>query len=347
MSDPTIKDVAKDACVSVGTVSKVLHNQYVKPENRRRVESSIKRLNYTVNTYARGLREKQTFTVAVVVPDLINPFFAELVHYTELILSSMGYRLLVCNSQCRQDREAVYFQMAVQNKIDGIIAITYSILNQRKIRKIPLVLIDRNLDPEGKEENLCCVTCDNYRGGELAAKHLISDGCQNVLYLRNGSTLLGTETLKRGKAFLSVCSKAGIRAKEVDFGQETTLKDENVNTIRDFLKKSFDENGRFQYDGIFTSSDIHAVIVKRELKREGISIPEQVEIIGFDGLRELNYGDYIVSSIAQPIREIAMEAADSLIKMINHEHVQRVKVLPVKFVEGGTTKFATRLNSQF
>ena len=94
----TIKEVAADAGVSVGTVSKVLNNMYVKADNRRRVEESIRRLGYQVNTYARGLKAQQTFTVAIIVPDLINPFFALLVNYVEQVLAAIGYKLLVCNS---------------------------------------------------------------------------------------------------------------------------------------------------------------------------------------------------------------------------------------------------------
>ena len=122
----TIKDVAADAGVSVGTVSKVLNNMYVKADNRRRVEESIHKLGYQVNTYARGLKAQQTFTVAIIVPDLINPFFALLVNYVEQVLAAVGYKLLVCNSHCNADRELAYINMAKQNKVDGLIAVTYS-----------------------------------------------------------------------------------------------------------------------------------------------------------------------------------------------------------------------------
>ena len=122
----TIKEVAADAGVSVGTVSKVLNNMYVKADNRRRVEESIHKLGYQVNTYARGLKAQQTFTVAIIVPDLINPFFALLVNYVEQVLAAIGYKLLVCNSHCNADRELAYINMAKQNKVDGLIAVTYS-----------------------------------------------------------------------------------------------------------------------------------------------------------------------------------------------------------------------------
>lgn len=161
----TIKDVAAEAGVSVGTVSKVLHNIYVKPENRKKVEEAIKRLNYQVNTYAQGLRASQTHTVAIIVPDLINPFFALLVNYVEQYLTLRGYRLVICNSHCDAKREYLYINMVLQNKIDGLIAVTYSNTDMYQMVDIPLVSIDRDF-----KGNSCCVSSDNEEGGRLAAE---------------------------------------------------------------------------------------------------------------------------------------------------------------------------------
>ena len=201
----TIKDVAADAGVSVGTVSKVLNNMYVKADNRRRVEESIHKLGYQVNTYARGLKAQQTFTVAIIVPDLINPFFALLVNYVEQVLAAVGYKLLVCNSHCNADRELAYINMAKQNKVDGLIAVTYSNTDEYLEADMPFVSIDRHF-----KHQICGVSSDNEMGGRLAAEKFISTGCRNVIYIRNGSNLEG-ETLKRGKAFVDTCMQGGLR----------------------------------------------------------------------------------------------------------------------------------------
>ena len=179
----TIRDVAADAGVSVGTVSKVLNNLYVKPGNREKVEASIRKLDYRVNTYARGLKAQQTHTAAILIPDLINPFFAMLVNDVEQVLAAMGYRLLVCNSHNNADRELSYLNMARQNKVDGLIALTYSNLDEYLEAGLPVVSIDRHFSRQG----ICCVSGDNAEGGRLAARRFIETGCRKVVYIRNGS----------------------------------------------------------------------------------------------------------------------------------------------------------------
>ena len=93
-----------------------------------------------------------------------------------------------------------------------------------------------------------------------------------------------------------------------------------------------------EYDGIFTSSDVHAVVILKKLRKLGVRVPQQVQLIGYDGLRVLNVGDYVVSSIEQPVHEMAAACVDVLLKLIEKKPVEQSIILPVKFVEGGTTK---------
>lgn len=327
----TIKEVAAEAGVSVGTVSKVLNDLYVKPENRSKVEDSIRKLGYQVNTYARGLKAQKTFTVAIIVPNLINPFFALLVNYVEQVLAAIGYKLLVCNSHCIEERELSYINMAKQNKVDGLIAVTYSNTDEYLESGMPIVSIDRHF-----KSQICCVSSDNEMGGRLAAQKFIDTGCKNVIYIRNGSNLEG-ETLKRGKSFMETCMDGGVTATRMDFGEETTLTKLQMKKINSFLEQCV-KNGNFIYDGIFTSSDVHAILVQKKLSELNISIPDKVQIIGYDGLRILNVGDYPVSSIAQPVEQMAITCVDTLLKLIANEPVDRQMILPVSFVEGGTTR---------
>lgn len=328
----TIRDVAADAGVSVGTVSKVLNNLYVKPGNREKVEASIRKLDYRVNTYARGLKAQQTHTAAILIPDLINPFFAMLVNDVEQVLAAMGYRLLVCNSHNNADRELSYLNMARQNKVDGLIALTYSNLDEYLEAGLPVVSIDRHFSRQG----ICCVSGDNAEGGRLAARRFIETGCRKVVYIRNGSKL-ENETLKRGQAFLEACRQAGLSASSVELGEETTLQKEEIRRIETFLEANV-RDGVCEYDGIFTSSDVHAVVILKKLRKLGVRVPQQVQLIGYDGLQVLNVGDYVVSSIEQPVHEMAAACVDVLLKLIEKKPVEQSIILPVKFVEGGTTK---------
>ncbi len=329
----TIKDVAKDAGVSIGTVSKVLNDIYVSPTNKDKVQQSIERLGYRVNTYARGLKAQRTNTVAIIVPDLVNPFFTLVVNYVEQELSKINYKLFICNSQCNMDKEIAYINMAKQNKVDGIIAITYSNSDEYLTDDLPIVSIDRHF-----QSNICCVASDNYQGGKLAAEKFIETGCKNVIYIRTGSNISG-ETLKRRSGFIQTCEKSEVQYCCMDFGEETTIEQdgEAKHNIVQFLEQCF-KNGRFLYDGIFASSDSLGLIIVEKIKSMGIRIPEDVQVIGYDGLRILNIGSYLISSIEQPIRDMAVTAVHHLMKLINKEPVPSLTILPVTFAYGSTTK---------
>ncbi|WMJ89023.1 LacI family DNA-binding transcriptional regulator [Anaerocolumna sp. MB42-C2] len=329
----TIKDVAQDAGVSVGTVSKVLNNIYVTAVYKEKVEQSIKRLGYQVNTYARGLKAQRTNTVAIIVPDLISPFFALLVNYVEQALAEINYKLLICNSHCKKEKEFAYINMAKQNKVDGLICVTYSNSDEYLSDDLPIISIDRHF-----KSKVCCVASDNYYGGKIAAEKLIETGCKNIIYIRNGSTI-SSETLKRGQGFMDACKKTGIDYCAMEFGEETTLEKggETEHKVCRFLEECMNHD-KFVYDGIFASSDSLGQIIIEKLKQMGLNIPMDVQVIGYDGLRALNVGAYQLSSIKQPVKDMAFTCVNHLMKLINKETIEDLTILPVSFVDGGTTR---------
>lgn len=330
----TIKDVAKDAGVSIGTVSKVINSIYVTPGNKEKVQQSIEKLGYRANAaYARGGKVQKTNTVAIIVPDLINPFFALLVNYMEEELSKHDYKLFLCNSQCDKRKEIAYINMAKQNKMDGLIAVTYSDSDDYLTDDLPIVSIDRHF-----RSNICCVASDNYQGGKLAAEKLIRTGCKNIIYIRAGSNIRG-ETLKRRNGFIHACEKSGIHFCCMEFGEETTIErnGETKRKIEQFLEQCRKDDGLL-YDGIFTSSDILGLIIVEKLRSMGLKVPEEVQVIGYDGIRIFNIGDYFISSIKQPVRDMAVTCVHHLLKLIDREPIELLTILPVTFAEGGTTR---------
>ncbi len=329
----TIKEVARDAGVSVGTVSKVLNNIHVTKEYKERVEQSISRLGYHVNTYARGLKAQRTNTIAIIVPDLISPFFALLVNYVEQALSELNYKLLICNSHCKKEKEIAYINMAKQNKVDGLISVTYSNSDEYLSEDLPIISIDRHY-----KSKVCCVSSDNYQGGKLAAQKLIETGCKNIVYIRTGSNISG-ETLKRGNGFIEVCRNAEISYRCLEFGEETTIEEDGETKVKvhQYLDLCM-KDGKFLYDGIFTSSDSLGQIIVEKLKELKVKIPGDVQVIGYDGLKALNVGNYQLSSIKQPVKDMAEMCVTQLMRLINKEPVEDLTILPVTFVDGGTTK---------
>ena len=195
---PTMKDVAKEAGVSLGTVSKVINGIPVGDEYRKKVEQAIKTLDYHINAYAKGLKNNRTYTVAVIMPNLLNPFFSMVAHYINRALVKHGYRMLLCDTDYDYSKEQEMVQMAEQNKVDGIIALTYN--PDLKISpEVRSVSIDRYLSGSTP-----CVASDNYNGGRLAAQKLAENGCKNLAFLRIGSPLT-SETNKRRDGFVAEC----------------------------------------------------------------------------------------------------------------------------------------------
>ena len=326
----TIKDVAAEAGVSVGTVSKVLRDIPVKEKNRKKVMDAVEKLDYRMNAYAQVLRTSRTYMIAMIVPDLTNPFFCELVCYVEQILGAIGYRLLLCSSQYNEGRERHYIEMVRQNMVDGLIALSYANLEEYEKIDFPFVSIDRNFG-----NHVTCVSCDNEAGGRLAAETLLEKGCRKPLYLHNG--VRSGEIRKRWTGFRKVFDDAGIQAKRINFGEETTLTTTRIHLIGEELERLV-KSGQFDYDGIFTSSDVVALVVKKKLEQLGISIPKDIQLIGYDGLREMNFNDYYVSTIVQPVKNIALACVENLMNQIDEKPYEKRVRLSVSFGEGGTTK---------
>lgn len=331
----TIKDVALDAGVAVGTVSKVINGQYVSEKNRKKVEESIERLGYQMNFYARGLKVRNTYTVAAIVPETINPFFAIWVYYLEQALYKNGYKMLLCNTQGTIEKEQSYFRMAAQNKVDGIICVTYRDVEEYVQEDIPVVSLDRHF-----EKKICCVSSDNYHGGELAAEKMISTGSTRLLYMRSGSILPG-ETMKRGPGFVDYCHAHGVSVETLDLGDDFEIFGDGNSSIDDVLQEfliASRKSGKMRYDGIYTSTDSLAWLLLNQTRKLGIRVPEEVQIIGHDGLRMMNRGNYFVSTIVQPVKEMAEKSVEIVLKKIRGEETEMMTILPVKFADGGTTR---------
>ena len=213
-SSPTMKDVAAAAGVSLGTVgvslgtvSKVVNGVPVGEEYAKRVRNAIKKLDYHVNIYAQGLKSDRTYTVAVLIPNTAHPYFGVLTYYLNLALLKQGYRMLLCCTGFDVNREQEYINMVQQNKVDGIIGLTYN-PNLEIGVNTPFVSIDRIIAP-----NIPCVASDNFAGGNLAAEKLAALGCKNVCFLRIGSDL-NNEPNKRRAGFQNGCAAAGLSYSE-------------------------------------------------------------------------------------------------------------------------------------
>ena len=320
----TMKDVAALAKVGVGTVSRVLNSSgSVKESTRRKVEAAMKELNYIPNAYARGLKMNKTNTVALIIPTIWHPFFSEFAYYVESNLAEHKYKMLLCNSDVSSDKELEYIQMVQENKVDGIIGITYSDLDNFVSSHLPFVTIDRHF----KEETVC-VTSDNFHAGQLAVEKLVEKGCHKLGYVGTHSRF-PTETTKRRNGFEKQAKQSGIPYAIYD-GQDPVIE------LKQEIRTFFEENP--DVDGIFAHTDFIALDILEVLEEMKRNVPEEVQIIGCDGIKMESGRRQIVSTIRQPVDLMAKAAVEKIIQVIDGESVRTKITLPVHYVEGPTTK---------
>ena len=319
-----MKDVAREAGVSLGTVSKVFNGIHVGEEYKRRVLHAAEKLQYEVNSYARGLKTNKTDSVALLVPTLRHPFFSALTDEIAKSLARRNLRLILILTNYDPEAEQKALVMVRQNKIDGVIGLTYNpdlVINET----IPFVTIDRHFNA-----GVPCVSSDNFGGGELAARKLLSLGAKKLLFLRFGSDIYG-EVNKREAGFESVC-----RSEQVPHESVTVSDAGSEAPIYDFLKKHI-KNRRLSYDGIFCNSDHLAAHLLTFFQKEGIKVPGDVQIIGYDGIPDFFSGRLACSTIVQPVSDMA-EAAVDIIMNRSAAAQQALISLPVRYEAGGTTK---------
>lgn len=321
---PTMKDVAREAGVALGTVSKVVNGLPVGEEYRVRVEAAIKKLNYRVSSYARGLRSSKTYTIAVMVPNLINPFFSKLVHCINNELTARKYRMLFYATEYDPQQEQELVLLAEQQKVDGIICLSYN-PDLKVSPDVPFVSIDRYFGGQ-----IPCVASDNYGGGRLAAEKLVENGCRNLAFLRTGSRLTN-EPNKRKDGFVAACEALDVpyTLKIIDDGTPYTA-------FFEFLEEHF-HDGKLDFDGIFCVTDSMAYLIGKAIARMGLRVPEDVQIIGFDGVQYFGDLDYVGSTIVQPIEAIAANCVE-LVLSPRGENAPALLCLPVSYAWGGTTK---------
>jgi len=323
-SNPTIKDVARESGLSLATVSKVINGLPVGKNSRRKVDEAIEKLGYQVNPYARALKSSKTNTIVILMPSMKHPFFAHLTDELVECLTREGYRSILMITNSDTENEQKCFSLVKSKLADGVIALTYN-EGLEVDNSIPIVTIDRHLS-----EMIPCVSSDNFRGGEIAAKKLIELGCRKLLFLRITSKVSG-EPDRRCAGFEHICNLRNIEYRSV-----LVLNEDTEAPIYRFLEEHFSD-GKMDFDGIFCNSDILAVRVKLFLENRGVRIPDQVQIIGYDGIINPFTGGYVCSTIEQPLAQMAQAVITLLMNPVESTEGMNI-MLPVRYVPGGTTK---------
>lgn len=319
----TMKDVAKLAGVGVGTVSRVINGVRVKDSTLKKVNQSIQELGYEPDIYARGMKTNRSNTIALIVPTIWHPFFSEFGFHVEKELKALGYKIFLCNSTGDPAVEDEYIQMIKQNKVDGIIGITYTDIDKSVSSDIPFVSIDRHFTSK-----VTIVAADSKQGGEIAFNELNKRGCQHFAFVGTHQDK-ESETKNRRIYFEKSARRAGKKISILDF-------EEPIVDFENQVQKFFIDNPTI--DGLFGINDFLAMDVMKELEKLGKRIPEDIQVIGFDGVKLSEEREYLMTTIRQPLETMAKVAVEQIMNAINGDPIDYKTIIPVTFIEGNTTK---------
>ena len=324
----TLKDVAREAGLSVGTVSRVLNNRgYISEDTKRSVREAMARLNYQPNAMARSLSKQSSSMIGVIVPSISHPYFAKVLSCLESAAREQNYQLLLFCSQGKVAREEEYVRVCVSNRVAGLILCSGSV-ETGKLRNLgfPVVAFERFIN-----EADAGVECDNYEGGAMAARELIRAGCRNLMCI-GGAGEVSMPADARRVGFLDVCRQhPDIEVRENICAPEH-LDDLNYfPELRSFLDSAPD------VDGIFAGSDVIGMQIMAELAKRGKRVPQDVKIVGYDDVNLAQMTNPQLTTICQPVHEMAQECVSIIIRAARNESYPARTMFHVTLERRGTT----------
>ena len=278
------------------------------------VLQAIEELKYVPNSVAQVLAGKKMKSLALVVPDIANPFFAELAKAVEDAARKQEFTVFLCNSDEQQGRQARYIDVLKRKSIDGIIFATHH-LDQTVIdlcQGIPIVLMDRAILPQSKKE-IAMIRSQNQKGVQLAIQHLLEVGCKKIAHIYGPQQLItAKERRLRYQKEVEQFSWYSDSLLEPGYFQL----EGGQKAIRALINRHPD------LDGVFVGNDTMAIGALKELHRMKIDVPQQVAICGFDGIQLTEMVEPELTTVAQPIEEMGRQACQLLIEKIEGKNEQ-------------------------
>lgn len=327
MKKPSIKDVANEAGVSATTVSRYLNNRgYISEYTKEKILEAMKHLRYYPNEVARSLYTNQSNLIGMIFPTTNNPFFGELIFHIEDELYKKGKKVLLCNSNNEIEVEKDFLNMLRSQIVDGIIVGSHNeVIADYQIPHLPIVAIDKQAG-----HDIPNISCDNYAGGALAVEELVNKKCEHIIYF-SGAEEHSQDINLRESAYIKKMTslEREVLIENIPFSDSTEEKKLKLHDIIENYPK---------IDGIIAGDDMLAAVVLNVVKSRGLRIPEDVKLIGFDGAKTTLSLLPELTTIQQPIAEIARQAVELLLLEIESgKRIPQEVRLPVKLIPGTTT----------
>lgn len=308
----TMKDVAKEAGVALSTVSHFLNGTApVAPETRRKIIAAIERLHYHPDFTARNLKRRRTNALGLFVPDITNPFYAELARGVADVAREFGYSVILYATSYERELEEDFMELVEQRQVDGVV-ISYSFINERLWRRlegsgVPAVLVD--VYPVN--DRWPSVVVDNERGIEKALSYLVSLGHTDIGYLSEPPYVLSL--VKRQRAFLHFMRRKGLPLRDEWVLVEKMQK--NRVEIGFALGRKLLEASRLP-TAVVASSDLVALGALKAFLSGGVRVPEDVSLVGFDDILLASYVHPSLTTVRQPKYEMGRAGVEYLLQFL-------------------------------
>ncbi|MFP6832139.1 Ribose operon repressor [Pseudomonas fluorescens] len=304
----TIKDVAALAGISYTTVSHVVNNtRPVSQEVRLKVEAAIKSLDYVPSAVARSLKAKTTATIGLLVPNSLNPYFAELARGIEDYCERNGYCVILCNSDDNPDKQRSYLRVLLEKRIDGLIVASAggdSGLAQGLAGvKTPMVIVDRGLD--GVDADL--VRIDHEYGAYLATRHLLELGHRDIATI--GGPASTSVAQMRLAGYCRALKEAGVEVRQKRMLESDFTSTGGYNAAATLLESN-------PPSAIFAGNDMIGIGVLRAAAERNVRVPSELSVIGFDDIQMSRYVYPALTTVGQSILQLGEMAAEVLLRRI-------------------------------
>lgn len=331
MARSTIAEVARKAGVSKATVSRVLSGNYIylRPETRQRVETAIEELSYRPSSIARSLTSKRTQTAGVMIADIGNPFYPDVLRGIEDAALKVGYNVFLCNTNYDLSRGMDYVHSLIDKRVDGVLIMTSAFsdgwLQELDANHVPVVILDWEVQTRGG--NISTIGVDFRRGIQAAVEHLTSLGHRRFAHI-SGPLHLPTSGY-RSEAFQQALGAFDIPSSQVavvegnlriDGGRRALLALQSLPT---------------RPTAVFAANDLTAIGLLQEARAQGISIPGELSVVGLDDIWLAAQAEPPLTTVALPRYEIGALAMRMLLDLLNQpgDH----------YIEGVYTRVRTSL----
>ena len=310
----TIKDIARALGISTSTVSRALRDSYeISPETKQMVLDCAEKLNYRPNPIALSLKERRSRSIGVVVCEIANNFFSQVINGIESIAYDRGYNVIISQSRESYDREVIDLQYLSSRSVDGLLISLSTETNDLSHLKnlhekgLPIVFFDRITE----EINTHKVIVDNFRGAYDATEHLIRNGHKRIAALTNSEFL--SITHERLAGYKEALIRNGMEVKD-HLIQHCFYGGMIFEEIEDAVNKLFTQ--RHKPDAIFATSDKLTTGCLKTLKRRGLRVPDDISLVGFSNTDIAELIDPPLTLVRQPAFEMGKDATELLLQVI-------------------------------